>query len=111
MLERLQARVVADVRHDQDLGVRRVGPPRGAALHLAPVVVRDAAPGLEPHHAVGVEQENGRAADAEALFERVQGGVVDRLEPAGSGDRRRQRSERADTVDFACDHAIAPNLY
>ena len=106
MLERLQAGVVADIGHHQDLRVRRVGPPGRVALQRSSVLVGDAAPGLEPHDAVGIEPQNRRAVDAEAMFERVQGGVVDGRQPLGSRDRRHQRAERAYAVNLIRKHVV-----
>jgi hypothetical protein len=67
-----------------------VGRPGRVALDGAAVGVGEAAERLEPHDAVGVEQQDGRAGNAEPVGERIEGGVVDLLDRARAADRVRQ---------------------
>src|SRR5215218_874552 len=59
------------------------------SLHRGPILRRQAAVGLESHHAVGVEQQDGRTRHVQTLGERIQRGTVDVVEVARATERAR----------------------
>ena len=86
--------VGADVGDDDRLRLRAVRRPGRMALDRLPVGVGQPAVGLEPHHAVGVEQQDRGALDAEPRAERIERRRVDLLDGAALGDRPGEVEDR-----------------
>ena len=85
--KRREIGVLGHVGHDDRLGAFHAGGPRGVSLDRTPIAVRQIAPSLEAHHAVGIEQQDGRLLDTESALERIEGRLVNVLEPLAPIDR------------------------
>jgi hypothetical protein len=83
--------VPTDVGDDDGLRIQGVGLPGRVAFDPLLVGGRQPAARLEAHHAIGIEEEDGRTFDAEAGVQGIQCALVDFLGGAAGADRSCQR--------------------
>ena len=83
------ARPASSVTSDTTTGSAPLaGQPRRVSLDGPPITVRQFAPRLEAHHAVGIEQPQDRGPlDTKTSLERIECHLVDILEPVDAIDR------------------------
>jgi hypothetical protein len=79
--------IAAGFGNEHGMGPHRVGVPGRMAFHRAPVRLRETTRGLEPHHAVGIDEEDRTSVDAQRPLEAVERVLVDVFDRACSCDR------------------------
>jgi hypothetical protein len=93
-----ERRLERDVRDEQRLGVHLVGPPRRIALDGRPVRDGDTVPDAEAHDAFVVEEEDGRARDADGVGHACERSLEQLVERRRAADLLREAVDGCEPV-------------